>query len=63
MDRSDSLGLDILKNLLQKEWELDYFILSEKNNVVSERQKPGMKFSTSKIKTSLWSIYQIKWKY
>ena len=40
-DRSDSLGLDILKKFIKKKkWDLDYFIISrEKNNVVSERAK------------------------
>jgi YrbI family 3-deoxy-D-manno-octulosonate 8-phosphate phosphatase len=40
-DKSDSLGLDILKKFIKKkEWDLDYFIISrEKNNVVSERAK------------------------
>ena len=40
-DKSDSLGLDILKKFIKKkDWDVDYFILSrEENNVVSERAK------------------------
>ena len=40
-DKSDSLGLDILKKFIKKkEWDLDYFIISrEKSNVVSARAK------------------------
>ena len=45
-DRSDSLGLDILKKFIKKKkWDLDYFIISrEKNDVVLERaRKLGIK--------------------
>tara|TARA_B100000242_G_scaffold126304_1_gene89053 strand:+ start:1456 stop:2022 length:567 start_codon:yes stop_codon:yes gene_type:complete len=40
-DRSDGLGLDILRKFIKiKNWNLDYYILStETNNVVAERAK------------------------
>lgn len=63
-DRSDSLGLDILKNFIKKnKWDLDYFILSrEKNNVVSERAKKlGIKcFSNIKNKKDFLMEYLSK---